>query len=262
MYGLVGRWRDSNRLCLNVNKTDSMAFSTSRLPDPSLHALVIHTCLDRQHCGCMPVKCSSKVKYLGIFLDHKLKWQDHIAYINKKLRKNIFLFKELSHLLDRRIVMHAYHSLCRSTLTYGNLGWGGAHKTHLDKLVKTQKLILKIIYHRPHLYPSTLLFEESKVLSVKQLYVKAVLLHFKKHGQRAQLRQHEYNTRNRSLYLNQRMRTSFGQRHYLFLSSKFYNSLPEEVRNLNMFPKFKKSVHGWVLALGLENTEQLMTNLV
>ena len=256
---IVKRHLDSILLSLNVNKTDSMAFSTSRLPDPARHSLFIHTCLDRQNCGCLPVNLSSKVKYLGIFLDSKLKWYHQITHLNKRLRKTIFLFKELSHLLDRRIVMQAYYSLCQSLLTYGNLGWGGTHKTLLDQLMKTQKLILKIIFHRPHLYSSTLLFRESGVLDIRQLYIKHSLIHFQTHRQQALHRQHDHNTRNQSLNLHPRMNTSFGQRHYKFLAPKFHNDLPEEIRTLNSPSKFKKAVHRWIQDLGNEGSEHLLT---
>ena len=232
------------------------------LPDPFLHSLIIHTCNDPLLCSCTAIPLSDTVKYLGILLDSKLSWKNHIFHLKKKLRKYVYLFKELSHLLDRKCVLQAYFSLCQSILLYGNLGWGGTHKTTLQGLMTTQKLILKIILNKPRRYPSSELFSEAGVLDARQLYVKSVLVHFKQHPEQAHLRTHDHNTRARSLCLPPRMNKRFGQRHYVFLGSKFNNALPLEIKIINSISKFKKSVHGWLRGLGNEGTEHLFEIIV
>ena len=146
-------------------------------------------------------------------------------------------------------------------LLYGNLGWGGTHKTTLDSLDKAQKLILKIIYHRHRLYPSSQLYSESGVLTVRQLYVKTTLIHFRQHFRQSNQRAHTYETRMRSAPLPPRMRKRFGQRHFIFLAPKFYNTLPLDIQNQIQASKFKKAIHRWILEIGIEGTELLLLPL-
>ena len=251
---VVQKHLDKLLLSLNTSKTNLMLFSSSNLPDLSHLSFVIHSCTDRQHCNCPLIVRLEKIKYLGIFLDSKLSWKYQVEHVVKKIRKSIFLFKELSHILDHRRLLQAYYSLCQSYFIYGNLGWGGTHKTFINRLLTTQKLILRIIYHRPRLYPSAQLFAESGVLDIRQLYVKSVLVHFKQHFAESRERSHNYNTRTRSLCLPPRMNKCFGQRHYIFLGSKFYNSLPQEIQSVVSISKFKNKVHRWIISLGYNGT--------
>ena len=236
-----------------------MAFSISPTDYPLLHPLFIHACRDGRCCDCQPIRVSDRVRYLGIFLDAKLNWTYHLEFINKRLRKTIHIFKELSHILDNRSTWQAYYSLCQSLILYGIIGWGGTSTTLLDKLRTTQRLILKIILRRPRLYPTAQLFAEAKVLDVRQLYVKTALIHFKRNPQDMQRRTHGYPTRTRTSVLPPRMKKRFGQRHYLFLAPKFFNLVPDDIKIIVNNSKFKKKIHEWLLEKGGPEVERMLT---
>ncbi|KAJ8979785.1 hypothetical protein NQ317_007693 [Molorchus minor] len=36
------------------------------------------------------------IKFLGVYLDSKLTWEEHVIYLSNKLSKNIFLIRSLS----------------------------------------------------------------------------------------------------------------------------------------------------------------------
>ena len=246
-------------LSLNIGKTNFMCFSASQRSAPDhhhSHPLKIHSC-DQQDCNCPSIRRVDTVRYLGIILDSHLRWDAHISYLVNKIRKTIYIFREISNILDRQCVLMAYYSLVQSLLSYGSLGWGGACRTYIDRLIKVQKIILRIIFHRPRLYPSITLYREAGVLDVRQLYIKTTILHFRAHIRQAQTRAHDYRTRHASLILHPRMRKKFGHRHFIFLAPKFFNSLPEEIKSTNPFSKFKKSVHNWIKETGNEGSEEL-----
>ena len=240
-----------------------MAFSASRADIPAHLSLVIHTCLDGQSCDCQVIGRSDEVKYLGLFLDSNLKLLAHINYLNKRLRKTIFLIRELSSILPRRSVMQIYYSLCQSLLLYGNLGWGGASKTALDPLNKTQKLILKIIFRLPRLYPTNQLYSETGVLTARQLYIQTAVVHFRKHFRQESVRQHhEHSTRHRSEPVVPRMNTRFGQRHYYYLGPKLFTQIPQEIKFLVSLSKFKKGVQNWIREMGVAEEEGALLAVV
>ena len=115
--------------------------------------------------------------------------------------------------------------------------------------------------HRPRLYPTIQLYAESNVLDTRQLYIKSSLIQFRKHPQHALHHLHHHETRTRSAPVIPRMNKSFGQRHFTFLASKFYNSLPNDIKILQPLSKFKTAVHRWVSDLGIEASEQLLNIL-
>ena len=52
-----------------------------------------------------------KTKFLGVMIDSKLNWKDHVAMVKSKLSKSIAIMRKAKHLLDRRSGMILYFSL-------------------------------------------------------------------------------------------------------------------------------------------------------
>ena len=106
------------------------------------------------------IKKRTQVKYLGLIIDCHLRWDQHIKYINNKLRYLPYVFRKLRNIFDLKILESTlYHSLFLSILNYGILVWGGANPTATKPLQILQKTILKRIYNKPKLYPTKNLFE-------------------------------------------------------------------------------------------------------
>ena len=49
-----------------------------------------------------------KTKFLGVMIDSKLNWKDHVAMVKSKLSKSIAIMRKAKHLLDRRSGMILY----------------------------------------------------------------------------------------------------------------------------------------------------------
>jgi hypothetical protein len=71
----VVRWLIANRLSLNINKTKYMVFSPSKkILNKDFEIILSGTKLEEV----------ANIKFLGVVLDNKLNWKDHIAYIFQK----------------------------------------------------------------------------------------------------------------------------------------------------------------------------------
>ena len=64
-----------------------------------------------------------------------------------------------------------YNSFIHSKLCYSIDSWGNASAVHLNKIIKFQKKLLRIIYRKPFRYHTNELFEKSDILNVDKLYV-------------------------------------------------------------------------------------------
>lgn len=98
-------------------------------------------------------------------------------YIKPKLRKMIYVFSQIAYILNFEELKQMYYAFVQSLLQFGIIAWGGANKTILKPLITVQKTIIKSALRKPRRYSSDLLFQEMRVLDVKQLYVKAILMH-------------------------------------------------------------------------------------
>ena len=68
----------SNRLSLNVNKSNCMLFQPNGNQNTLGNSLNI---------GIDPIKHKLNSKFLGIFIDNQLRWNNHLGHISAKLSR-------------------------------------------------------------------------------------------------------------------------------------------------------------------------------
>ncbi|ELT92012.1 hypothetical protein CAPTEDRAFT_209336 [Capitella teleta] len=72
-------------------------------------------------------------KYLGVYIDQKLSWADHIQHVCIKTSRSIGIMNKVSKFLDEKTIQLQYSSLVLPYLNYGNIIWGRAAATHLSR---------------------------------------------------------------------------------------------------------------------------------
>ena len=78
------------------------------------------------------LECREFVKYLGVLIDYKLSWNDHIDTILLKISRAVGLLSKLRHFVPFRTLISIYHSLIAPYLRYGLIAWGQASKSHVN----------------------------------------------------------------------------------------------------------------------------------
>lgn len=257
----VTSWLRENVLTLNTDKSNYISFSITNSNRDLLSSFCItaHSCtLNNVNCTCPDLQQVDSYKYLGIQIDYKLNFQQHINMVSGRVRKLIYVFKTLRHIIsDFHTLKSIYFSLCQSIILYCISSWGGANKTNMIKLERAQRAILKVMSFLPFRFPTTDLYTKTKVLTVRKLFVLYTFL--KQH------RELSYNT---SLISNKRKNTcpiqavssSFAQRFYLFLGPFLYNKIDNKL-HIYSLTKFecKKKMTLWLQGLDYNDTEDLIT---
>ena len=85
------------------------------------------------------------MKYLGVHIDYKLSWKNHIDSITMKLSKTIGLLSKIRHFVPFHTLVSIYNSLVVPYLRYGLIAWGQTGKTQLNKLLILQKRALRFM---------------------------------------------------------------------------------------------------------------------
>ena len=88
----------------------------------------------------------SNTKFLGVVLDNKLDWAQHIHELNKKLRSAAALISSIRHWIPEEQYLKIYHALFESHLTYGISVWGGVCDSKLDKIFTVQKHCIRVLF--------------------------------------------------------------------------------------------------------------------
>lgn len=132
----VDLWTSDNGLTISESKSAIVTFTRKRYQPPRNLKLHNHT---------IPYKSSEK--FLGMFLDSKLNWKQHINYICSRSEKSINIIKVFSKHkwgADPNICLLFYKSFVRSILDYGCVLYGSAANIHLNKVNLIQNKCLRL----------------------------------------------------------------------------------------------------------------------
>ena len=206
-------WLDCNRLSLNVSKTHFILFRSQGICKPALsEPLIIKN---------ESIKQEYKIKFLGVIMDEKLSWCDHIQYIKNKIAKGIGIISKSRRLLNNGTLCTLYNCFVCSYLNYCVEVWGDTFKTHLQTLVKLQKRVLRIISYSTWLASVDHLYKHYGIMQLKKIhFFKVALLMFRVKNMSVPLVLRELFTENRYVHdYNTRQKDKFhvpnAKRNYL-----------------------------------------------
>lgn len=155
-------WLQSNKLSLNIEKTHSMLFTLSHDVYNSPFSIEIAGGqIERVH----------STRFLGVIIDDRLIWDEHIKYICNKLSKSIGILIKVRHCLPPKTLVTLYYSLIYPYITYCHLVWGRASLTHLNKIIVLQKKVVRIISFSGFQDQSLPLFRNLQILPIDEMYV-------------------------------------------------------------------------------------------
>ena len=88
-------------------------------------------------------------RYLGLLVDEKLSWTNHIDEVCKKLSQIAGVIFKARTLLTKEALMLVYHALVGSKLRYGLVCWATASQYLLDKVnVAHNKIITYMTFSK------------------------------------------------------------------------------------------------------------------
>ena len=264
---MIKKWFDQNVLTVNVNKTKIMPLTLRDRGGTLNNFITLHSCGDVQcnNCNCARIERVDSFKYLGIFIDSKITWTAHIQYINKKLRKMIYVFRHLRDILNLKELTTTYYAYVQSILEGGIITWGGAYKTALQPLIVTQKAIIKAALGRCRRYSTESLFNDFRVLDVRQLFVRTILTYIYDHsGQIFENVTHNYATRNATALgvRAPRLARTFSVTNVYYITHMIYQNIPIYLRDFYCSSAtYKMRVKNWLHDIGRDNCERLLTSI-
>ena len=125
----LNEWLLCNKLTLNTNKSYYMVFHRARIKLTNIDIDINGSKLQR-------VKC---VKYLGLMVDQKLKWIDHITHVKHKVAHGLGIINKAKPFLTKKGLRNLYYSFIYPYFTYCVEVWGNASNFSYVTSVFTSK---------------------------------------------------------------------------------------------------------------------------
>ena len=107
---------------------------------------------------------TNQTKFLGVIIDNKLSWKQHISHICGKVSKGIGIIIKTCKHLSKEALKSMYYSFIYPYLTYCNHIWGSASISILNRLFILQKKAIRIICGAKRRDPTDPLFLRLKLL--------------------------------------------------------------------------------------------------
>ena len=223
------RWFNSNQLLLNAEKTVNITFS--------LKKLVVNQDIQ-------------EVKFLGVYLDPTLTFQNHIEHLAKRLSKTLYLLRRLKELIPFTLLLQTFHGLFQSVACYAILAWG--HSCHMDRIFKQQRRALRIICGMAFREDVKEKFTELKILTIPSRFVFESLIYAYQNQASFQTNTnfHNYNTRSANNIRPDFIRlqkSRISSNHYCI---EYFNKLPTHTKKLPL-QKFKKYIKDMLIEKAL-----------
>ena len=231
----VHQWLLANKLTLSYDKTEYMIIGSRQKIANIQEEPIISI-------GNEPMKKISKCKTLGVIIDDKLLWKDHISEINTKVSKGLGIMKRIKPFVTESVLQTIYKSLILPYFDYCSMIWDNAANYNLQKLQKMQNRAARIVTGNNYDIPSKDLLHQLnwKMLEKRRGNKKALLMYKVKNGVAPESIQNLFVTSDnqdyslRSNLINFRLdkpKRNFMKKSISYSGAKCWNDLPTDLKS-------------------------------
>ena len=248
--GRILRWLEDNKLTVNLNKTQYSIFQTKNMniPDWLNNIKINNNTIKRVH----------SARFLGIILDEKLKWDDHVKQLSESLTQIINAFKIIKNYVPEDKKRMLYYAYIYSRIQYGIEMYGTASKKLIKKVQTKQNRAIKVLHNKNFYTPTTQLHKELRYPLVKDIEKINVckFVHKQRNNKTPKIfndlftenkDKHKYNTRQSQNLATPLAATNFSQKTIDFRGPRTWNSIPMKIRKLECNKHFGKKLRAHLI---------------
>lgn len=230
------KWMESNNLKPNIGKTKYIQFTNKNWNKIKLKITYEDKVIEK----------TDNITFLGIVIDEKCSWSNHINKVCEKLAKFAYALWRLSNLTTKQATLQAYHAYVGSVLRYGILVWGNS--VHIEKALISQNRCVRAICNVDPLTSCKPLFKKLRILTVACVYIEEICKFTKSHSELFEKVGDNCNFKTRfpNKLTLPKMRTELYKRSCFPMCIQIYNKLPVNIRELPMI-RFKKALRRWLI---------------
>lgn len=239
----LNQWLKANKLKLNVSKTKCMLLNEDR---------AINLTIDNEI-----VQQVKEMKYLGVVIDQKLKFESHVNYIAKKIAKKVGFFRRIRNRVAIISAINIYNVLIKPHFEYCSTILFMMNQSSASLLQKLQNKAMRIILRCNVLTPIRNMLSTLLWLSIKQRLMMNVLIFIFKIKNNmlpnylfkyiSYVRDIQpYSLRNRNDFRLINFKNNSSQNSLVYNGFKLFNELPSSVKDITNLNEFKRAICAYV----------------
>ena len=232
------KWFKSNGMKANPSKFQLISFGNTNICNLNVGGIDIQT----QSC----------IKYLGVHIDDKLSFTNHVNDVCAKASKQVNALMRLSHCLDKETKLLLYNSFILANYEYCPSVWSLCNKTLLKKLCKIQCRALRFVTRNFNADYEDLLTQcNSRNVSSNFIIKIAIEMYkvaknllptfvnelFPKYRNNYSLRRHN------NFLLKRPNTTNYGKLSFVYTGVKVWNELPNFIKEAGSLEDFKVLIY-------------------
>ena len=250
--GKVSNWFIKNRLALNVKKSKVMFFG---------NAHQLSKCVDcKVSIHGIELEVVNVYKYLGIKLDSRLSFSEHVAYVQSNTIPKIRVLGGIRPLLDQETASMLYQTLVLPLFDYGDFIFDTLTQQDKFKLQKLQNCSMRSILRAEWMTPSINMHSELHLLTLndRRKYHTACEMHKFHHKTapgsitdkfKSVNEVHERTTRSATrndIYIP-KCRTNLGQQNFMVRGPSEWMAMPTDIKGIFDKHEFKQVLYTYSL---------------
>ena len=199
------------------------------------------------------IECSSSVKLLGVTIDNKLNFDEHVSKLCKKASQKIHAFARISNFMSQdklRIIMSAF---IESQFGYCPLAWMFHSRTLNNRIKRLHERALRLVYKDHYLTFGELLRKDNSFcIHHCNLQKLATEMYKVKNNLSPTLmkqvfpeREIPYNLRNLNSFQSTVSTVFNGTETVAFRGPKIWAIVPEDIKNSGSLTRFKEKIKNW-----------------
>lgn len=241
----ISNWLKANKLSLNATKTEHMFIaSDDKLKQISSKA---HVYIDGKQ-----IKRVSSSKSLGVVIDERLSWADHVDYMTKKISSGLSGLRRVRDHIPQEIAIAIYKSLITPWFDYCDVVWDNLPKTSAERIQKLQNRAARIITRSGYDVRSKDILENLgwENLKTRRIKHKATVMFKTMNALAPQSLRKLFKTNENTYHLRGREnnlllpkpKTNYLKKAFSYEGARAWNSLPYEIKSANNIREFRREL--------------------
>ncbi|GAB0087896.1 hypothetical protein DMENIID0001_022550 [Sergentomyia squamirostris] len=244
--GLIRQWLDWHHMSLSPKSVFMNFLSNPR--DSLQSALESHSSTCRRttcRSGCFRISAVESCRYLGVTIDNKLSWKEHVQVLCNKLVPIAMNCRRLRKCCPPAILKAYYHACTESRLRYGLSLWGGAYENTFYPAYMAQRRILRSLTGKRKYDSLRSVWLEWNILPLRYRFNFCALRAFYCRAGFFNSRRIR-STRNGFIADAPRPYKEIFKRSVAYRAPSFFNSLPKVIRSEVFSGRFLRMVLGYL----------------
>ena len=163
----IDEWFSSNKLTLNVDKTCFIIFKSNRWRNANIP--------DRINFKDKSINRVSCIKYLGLYLDELLNWNNHVNEVCNALKRFFPTFYNIRSYLNLKQARTIYYAMMYSKIKYAASVYGLSSSENINKIQILQNKLLKVLTFKKYRYSTNQLHNDFDILKIDDIIKQEIL---------------------------------------------------------------------------------------